>query len=113
MDSTEESVQGTTSELTFTDLSILSNLLTNALLSPQRMGQSQYNPIYDFSYHLHDGRQAQMSVTSVAGHIVNWDIDEKYGWGKCVPTALFFDAPLTKIVDKVRTKRAQSISRVS
>jgi len=55
---------------------------------------------------LSDGRDAQMSVTSVSGHILVTEFDSAYGWGKCEPGDLFFTAPVQKMVPQVSAARA-------
>jgi len=42
-----------------------------------------------------------VTFTSVAGHVMNEDFPEAYGWNKCDPIALF-DAPIERQVSTVR-----------
>jgi len=79
----------------------------------QRMGQSKYNPIFEFGYTLSTGQSAHMVVTSVAGHILSLDIDPAYAWGKCDPADCFFKAPLVKAVQKVNGANQQDEGAVA
>jgi DNA topoisomerase-3 len=73
-------------------------LLSRAILIKwnfQREGFSKFNKIYEFQY-LVQGRPCDMSMTSVSGHLLNFDFEEKYRkWWSCAPIQLF-DLPVVK-----------------
>lgn len=56
----------------------------------KRQGHSVYNPIHEFNYTL-KGRNCKMVVTSVAGHLLDFDFPEPYNknWSRCAPEELF------------------------
>lgn len=56
----------------------------------KRPGRSKYNPVYEFPYDI-NGRNCQMVVTSVTGHLTDNDFPEPYnkGWSLCDPLELF------------------------
>ncbi|KAJ8975343.1 hypothetical protein NQ317_000270 [Molorchus minor] len=69
--------------------SILSNGPT------RREGLSTYNKIYEFDTQVF-GEQARMTMTSVSGHLLNYEFAAAYrNWQGCNPVALF-DAPVIK-----------------
>lgn len=41
------------------------------------MSKSKYNPIYEFNYRF-QGQDVQMAFTSVAGHVMGLEFEEKY-----------------------------------
>ena len=54
-----------------------------------REGFSRFNKIYEFKCRV-QGRDADMSMTSVSGHMLNYDFEEKYRkWHSCAPSQLF------------------------
>ena len=62
----------------------------------QRNGVSKYNPIFDFKYN-----NVDVIFTSVSGHLMQMDFDEKYkGWQQTNPLKLF-EAEIVKFVPKV------------
>ncbi|KAJ1633552.1 DNA topoisomerase [Pavlovales sp. CCMP2436] len=68
----------------------------------QQRGVSMFNANHNFDYDFGPGSgwgKAQMVVTSVTGHLMNTEFDEKYtGWYSCDPVKLFFEAPVYKFV---------------
>ena len=65
--------------------------------SRRRAGLSQYNHVFEFDYPV-QGRPSRMLVTSVTGHLMNFEFREDFKkWESCPPAALF-DAPVTKHV---------------
>ncbi|KAK4754207.1 hypothetical protein SAY87_002311 [Trapa incisa] len=71
-----------------------------------REGRSRYNKIFEFNYSIR-GQPCRMLVTSVTGHVMELDFDDRYRkWHSCDPAALF-EAPVRKIVpqDKLDIKR--------
>ncbi len=61
----------------------------------QREGFSKFNKIYEFKY-LVNGQQCDMVFTSVSGHLLGLDYEEKYRkWYSCDPLDLF-DLPVHK-----------------
>ncbi|KAJ8915993.1 hypothetical protein NQ315_016670 [Exocentrus adspersus] len=64
--------------------------------STRREGFSQYNKIYEFNAQVL-GEQARMVMTSVSGHLLNYEFTSIYkNWQGCNPITLF-DAPLVKV----------------
>uniref|UniRef100_F6WDL0 DNA topoisomerase n=2 Tax=Ciona intestinalis TaxID=7719 RepID=F6WDL0_CIOIN len=62
-----------------------------------RNGFSKYNKIYEFSYHML-GQNCAMSVTSLSGHLLNYNFAGIYKkWHSCHPLSLF-DVEVEKIV---------------
>ncbi|KAF3440617.1 hypothetical protein FNV43_RR18901 [Rhamnella rubrinervis] len=71
-----------------------------------REGRSRYNKIFEFSYSI-NGVPCQMLLTSVTGHLMEIEFDERFRkWHSCDPADLF-QAPIRKVVpqDKVDIKR--------
>lgn len=61
----------------------------------QREGLSTFNKIYEFNTTVM-GQQVQMVMTSVSGHLMNYDFVATFrNWNSCNPIALF-DAPVFK-----------------
>ncbi|KAL9705942.1 hypothetical protein quinque_009460 [Culex quinquefasciatus] len=74
--------------------------------SQRREGYSPYNKIYEFDYNLR-GQQVKMVMTSVSGHLLNFEFLPSFrGWHSCNPEQLF-DAP----VRKGCTESAEKIKR--
>ena len=71
-----------------------------------REGRSVYNKIFEFEYTIVNQR-CFMSVTSVTGHLMELDFEERYKkWHSCDPADLY-EAPVRKFVpqDKLPLKR--------
>ncbi|GAB2229073.1 hypothetical protein Droror1_Dr00023208 [Drosera rotundifolia] len=71
-----------------------------------REGRSRYNKIYEFEYSIR-GQRFEMMVTSVTGHLMELEFDERYKkWYSCDPGELY-QAPVRKYVpeDKLDIKR--------
>ncbi|KAK9293223.1 hypothetical protein L1049_021213 [Liquidambar formosana] len=71
-----------------------------------RHGRSRYNRVFEFSYAIR-GQPCQMLFTSVTGHLMEIDFDDRYRkWHSCDPADLYH-APLRKFVpeDKLDIKR--------
>lgn len=64
---------------------------------------TQYVKNYEFEYNF-GGSWGQCSVvfTSVAGHLMNEDFPQAYGWNRCEPIALF-TAPIERTVAEAST----------
>ncbi|KAF0306313.1 DNA topoisomerase 3-alpha [Amphibalanus amphitrite] len=63
--------------------------------SRMREGLSRFNKIYEFDFEL-QGRRCQMTMTSVSGHLLNYDFAASFRkWMSCSPAALF-DCPVIK-----------------
>ncbi|CAD1480133.1 unnamed protein product [Heterotrigona itama] len=61
----------------------------------RREGLSKYNKIYEFTSHLWN-QNCEMIMTSVSGHLLNYEFTEAYRkWHGCHPLTLF-DAPVVK-----------------
>ena len=62
---------------------------------------AQYNPIWEFGYQL-NGRPAEMTFTSVAGHLMELEFAAPFKkWRACGPGDLY-SAPVVKFVPQVR-----------
>ncbi|KAI3987097.1 hypothetical protein MKX01_036887 [Papaver californicum] len=71
-----------------------------------REGRSRYNKIFEFEYTIR-GKLCHMSFTSVTGHLMEMDFEERYRkWGSCDPVNLY-ELPIRKFVpdDKMDIKR--------
>ncbi|XP_021810979.1 DNA topoisomerase 3-alpha isoform X1 [Prunus avium] len=71
-----------------------------------REGRSRYNKIYEFNYSI-NGLPCHMLVTSVTGHLMELEFEDRFRkWHACDP-ALLFTAPVRKVVpqDKLDIKR--------
>jgi DNA topoisomerase IA len=69
-----------------------------------RNGVSKYNKNFDFGYNLHE-KEYEMTMTSVAGHLMALDFPESYQrWTNCSVIDLF-TAPVVKSVSKVSCNR--------
>ncbi|XAR73130.1 DNA topoisomerase [Bertholletia excelsa] len=71
-----------------------------------REGRSRFNKIFEFGYNIR-GQQCHMLFTSVTGHLMEVDFDDRYRkWHSCDPVDLYH-APLHKHVpnDKLDIKR--------
>ncbi|CAH8607402.1 unnamed protein product [Schistosoma margrebowiei] len=63
----------------------------------RREGISKFNKIYEFPMNL-NGQNVMMVMTSVSGHLTNYDFRSNYkSWHSCDPMVLF-DAPIVKQV---------------
>ncbi|XP_078164246.1 topoisomerase 3alpha isoform X2 [Carex rostrata] len=70
-----------------------------------RNGRSRYNRVFEFEYMIRNQR-CSMVVTSVTGHLMELDFDERYKrWASCDPATLY-QAPVRKFVpqDKLDIK---------
>ena len=62
----------------------------------QKEGYSKFNKIYEFQCEV-NGRPCDMKMTSVSGHLLNYEFETKYRkWYSCAPAQLF-DLPVSKI----------------
>ncbi|XP_048233865.1 DNA topoisomerase 3-alpha isoform X8 [Ricinus communis] len=71
-----------------------------------REGQSRYNKIFEFNYVI-NGQNCHMLVTSVTGHLMELEFDDRFRkWHSCDPADLYH-APVRKFVpeDKTNIKR--------
>lgn len=65
-----------------------------------REGRSRFNKIFEFNYTI-SGRPCFMSFTSVTGHLMELDFDERFKkWHSCDPVQLYH-APIRKYVPEV------------
>ncbi|XP_053693949.1 DNA topoisomerase 3-alpha [Sabethes cyaneus] len=72
----------------------IANLLSRGT-SRRREGFSPYNKIYEFEYTIRNQR-VNMVMTSVSGHLLNYEFLPSFrGWHSCNPEQLF-DAPVRK-----------------
>lgn len=77
---------------------------------PQREGLSNYNKIYEFTTTVL-GQQAHMVMTSVSGHLLNYEFATNFrNWSSCNPVALF-DAPVVKICPENYQKIKRTLER--
>lgn len=73
-----------------------------------RNGRSRYNRIYEFNYTI-NGQPCRMLVTSVTGHLMELDFEDRFRkWLSCDPADLY-SAPVRKSVPEVTT---HSVARV-
>lgn len=78
--------------------------------SQRREGYSPYNKIYEFSYNIR-GQPVQMVMTSVSGHLLNYEFLPSFrGWHSCNPEQLF-DAPVRKSCTENMGKIKQTLER--
>uniref|UniRef100_A0A2P2LI17 DNA topoisomerase n=2 Tax=Rhizophora mucronata TaxID=61149 RepID=A0A2P2LI17_RHIMU len=71
-----------------------------------REGRSRYNKIFEFNYTI-NGQRCHMLVTSVTGHLMELDFEDRFRkWHSCDPADLYH-APVRKFVpeDKMDIKR--------
>lgn len=65
-----------------------------------REGRSRYNKIFEFNYSIR-GQPCHMLMTSVTGHLMELEFDERYRkWHSCDPADLYH-APVRKHVPEV------------
>lgn len=65
-----------------------------------REGRSRYNKIFEFVYTI-NAQQCQMSFTSVTGHLMELEFEDRYRkWHSCDPVDLY-NAPVRKHVPQV------------
>ncbi|XP_050076841.1 DNA topoisomerase 3-alpha [Anopheles maculipalpis] len=78
--------------------------------SQRREGYSPYNKIYEFNYNL-QGQNIQMVMTSVSGHLLNYEFLPSFrGWQSCNPEDLF-DAPVRKNCPEQYEKIKKTLER--
>lgn len=83
----------------------ISEILSNRN-SQRREGYSQYNKIYEFNYQML-GRNCHMIMTSLSGHLMNYDFVGSYRkWLSCHPGSLF-----TAEIEKRVTENMTGIKR--
>ena len=71
----------------------LANIMGRGVVR-KREGYSKFNKIYEFDYNLPNFGQCKMIMTSVSGHLLDYDFDDRYRkWYKCDPLDLF-EAPI-------------------
>ncbi|XP_018653105.1 putative prokaryotic DNA topoisomerase [Schistosoma mansoni] len=76
----------------------------------RREGISKFNKIYEFPMNL-NGQNVMMVMTSVSGHLTNYDFLPNYkSWHSCNPMVLF-DAPIVKQVLKDYEPIKQTLQR--
>lgn len=78
--------------------------------SSRREGKSVYNKIYTFNYQFF-GEDCQNGMTSVSGHLMNYQFVGEYKkWSACDPVSLF-SCPIEKVVPEnmVKIKRTLEI----
>lgn len=67
-----------------------------------RVGRSRYNRVFEFEHSI-GGRPCLMLFTSVTGHLMELDFDDRFRkWNSCDPTDLYH-APVRKFVPQVLT----------
>jgi hypothetical protein len=72
-----------------------------------RPGRSPYNRIFEFNYAI-GGHPCHMLVTSVTGHLMELEFEERFRrWHSCDPADLF-QAPVRKFVPQVCRTRISS-----
>ncbi|KAF3772571.1 DNA topoisomerase 3-alpha [Nymphaea thermarum] len=84
----------------------VASILSGSGNPPSREGRSRYNRVFEFEYNIR-GQPCLMLMTSVTGHLMELDFDQRYRkWHSCDPSDLF-SAPVQKFVpeDKLDIKR--------
>lgn len=88
----------------------VASILSNGV-SRRREGLSTYNKIYDFNYTLRNFGECQMVMTSVSGHLNNYDFTGDYRrWNACEPDTLF-SAPIVTTVNESGQKIKSTLKR--
>lgn len=65
-----------------------------------REGRSRYNKLFEFNYSIR-GQHCQMVVTSVIGHLMELEFEDRFRkWHSCDPAHLYH-APVRKFVPEV------------
>jgi DNA topoisomerase-3 len=78
-----------------------------------RNGFSKYNKIYEFSVQIPNLGTCDMTMTSVCGHLFNYDFDSNHRkWNDCEPKQLF-SAPIQQTCNEISTKIKQTLERES
>ncbi|WVZ55592.1 hypothetical protein U9M48_006232 [Paspalum notatum var. saurae] len=73
-----------------------------------RAGRSQYNRIFEFNYAI-SGRACRMLVTSVTGHLMELEFEDRFRrWHSCDPAELFH-APVRKSVPQDKQAIKQTL----
>lgn len=88
----------------------ISGLLSRGT-AQRREGLSKFNKIYTFTTNVPQfNGQCQMTMTSVSGHLLNFDFDNNVrSWNSCSPAALF-DAPIKEDI-RDGDKSSQAIKK--
>ena len=77
----------------------------------QREGFSKFNKIYEFRCRV-QGRDADMTMTSVSGHLLGLDFDQQYRRWHSVDPVQLFDLPVHKTCnDKMKDIQVRMLSR--
>ncbi|KAK6461481.1 DNA topoisomerase [Scheffersomyces coipomensis] len=63
-----------------------------------RNSQNKYIKNYDFKFSFPNQANCDVTMTSVAGHLINIDFPPSFQWGKCVPGKLFDAAVIEKVL---------------
>jgi DNA topoisomerase-3 len=79
--------------------------------SQMRDGLSKFNKIYEFDYQLFNNQQCKMVMTSVSGHLLNFDFVQQFrSWQSCDPVELF-NAKVQKQCPEAYDKIRQTLQR--
>ncbi|CUM63196.1 uncharacterized protein PRCAT00000765001 [Priceomyces carsonii] len=76
----------------------VSNILGGGRLNV-RNSRNKYIKNYDFTFNFPRVGVCNVTMTSVAGHIMNIDFPQTYQWGKCIPGRLL-DAPIIEKISR-------------
>ncbi|MCI04549.1 DNA topoisomerase 3-alpha-like [Trifolium medium] len=86
----------------------VSNILSRNQGLRVRDGRSRYNRIFEFNYTIR-GQPCNMLFTSVIGHLMELEFDDRYRkWHSCDPADLF-QAPVHKSVPEVTVSLPYSL----
>ncbi|XP_017774613.1 PREDICTED: DNA topoisomerase 3-alpha [Nicrophorus vespilloides] len=78
--------------------------------SNRREGLSKFNKIYEFDCQVR-GQQSRMVMTSVSGHLLNYEFSSQYrSWNSCNPV-LLLDAPVNKFCPENNIKIKKTLER--
>lgn len=79
--------------------------------SQRREGLCKFNKIYTFQTEVPQlGGRCDMTMTSVSGHLMEFDYEDKYKAWKSVDPRALFDAPILELIGK-NNKTGQSIKK--
>lgn len=87
----------------------IASLLSNGT-ARRSDGLSVYNKIYSFQLNFR-GRQTDMIMTSVSGHLMSHEFENNYNKWSLVDPIELFDAPVSKICPENYVKIKQTLER--
>ena len=89
----------------------VSNILSRGAVQ-RREGCSVYNKVYDFNVYVPSLRaQCQMSMTSVCGHLLNYNFPIQYQKWESVDPKVLFSAPIVQVCNDTSKKIKTTLQR--